>query len=97
MAIKVTVTYTRQSVDTPWYEFSNSFKTVMQGLVESGKVSHSGSVNEDGLSFSSSLTFSDADTLTTILNNSILQNEWAARDQYCQTNSITFTKERIDL
>ena len=87
------VTYTRPNLETPWYEFTQSLKDLVETLKNDDLVDPSLSVwqkseSADGLRLYYKIGMKNAETSLSLLENSVYKDHEALRDSYCNTNGI---------
>ena len=92
MSKRVTITYTRQDLDTPWFwqALSESRSTADRDFLSqnSNKIQQYGSIEGQGLKNIITITFSDDEIYqewTTVVQTDVA----SAASQYCEENNIT--------
>ena len=99
MAIKTTMTFSRLSTDTPWYEPTDSFKAYNKATyVDTGKRTYVGQTeSEDGLTKTSVNIMVDEAAIKEFNQDSNIQGFLNARDLYCLQNNISLTREQEEV
>ena len=93
MSYNITVTWTRPSVDIPWFDFAAypDGVAVTQAAKDAGKLTVTRTPSEDGLTLTSELSYDMEDTFSEIKLNPKVREMWAARDAYNREHGITQT------